>query len=159
MAEPLRNRTAETLPLRDVSAPPAYPVRAPVETYQAYQVLHWAFVVAPIVAGIDKFTDLLTNWTQYLAPFIPRITGLSAQGFMNIVGVIEIIAGIGVAFKPRIFGYVVAAWLAGIIVNLLILGSYYDVALRDFGLCLAAIALARMANVFDRGDESVDVDV
>jgi hypothetical protein len=108
-----------------------------------------AFVLAPLLAGIDKFTLLLTNWSQYLAPFIPQTLGLTAPGFMKIVGVIEIIAGIGVAVKPKVFGYVVAAWLAGIIVNLLILGTYLDIALRDLGLCLAAIAFARLAQVYE----------
>ena len=110
---------------------------------QAYQILHFGFTVAPIIAGLDKFTNLLTDWTQYLAPFVGDIVG--AQTFMYIVGVIEIVAGIGVAIKPRIFAYVVAAWLVGIILNLLLLGDYFDVALRDLGLALGALALGRLA--------------
>ena len=113
---------------------------------EAYRILHFAFVVAPIVAGLDKFTNLLTDWTQYLAPFLGDLIG--AQTFMYVVGIIEIAAGIGVALKPRIFAYVVAAWLLGIILNLLILPGYFDIALRDLGLALGALALARLATHF-----------
>src|SRR4051812_47595249 len=88
--------------------------------YQAYQTLHVAFVVAPIIAGLDKFFHLLVNWDMYLAPFVNRLIGGHGHQFMLFVGVVEIIAGIGVALKPRIFAYVVAAWLLGIIVNLLL---------------------------------------
>ncbi len=114
-------------------------------SHQAYRILHFGFTVAPIIAGLDKFTHILTDWTQYLAPFIPQTLGVSADTFMMIVGVIEIVAGLLVAVKPRFGGYLVAAWLFGIIVNLLILGSYFDVALRDLGLLLGALALARLA--------------
>jgi hypothetical protein len=117
--------------------------------HRAYQVLHFAFAVAPIVAGLDKFFNLLGNWEQYLAPVFPRTLGLSAPGFMKIVGVIEIIAGIGIVLKPRIFGYVVSAWLFGIILNLLILGNYFDVALRDLGLAMSAFALAKLAEAYE----------
>ncbi|MGZ3655123.1 MAG: hypothetical protein ACXVCS_06195 [Bdellovibrionota bacterium] len=120
------------------------------ESRRAYQILRFGFTVAPIIAGFDKFLNLLTDWTQYLAPFIPRMTGISAPGFMKIVGVIEIIAGIGVALKPKYFSYVVAAWLAGIIVNLLIVGQYFDVALRDLGLAIGAFALGGLSQVYDR---------
>lgn len=113
--------------------------------YQAYQILHAGFTVAPILAGVDKFLDLLGRWDQYLTPLVPRITGIPAHPFMMIVGAIEIVAGIGVALKPRIFGYVVAAWLLGIVVNLFLVPGYFDVALRDFGLSLGALALARLA--------------
>jgi len=115
---------------------------------EAYRILHFAFVVAPIVAGLDKFTNLLTDWTQYLAPFLGDLIG--AQTFMYVVGIIEIAAGIGVALKPRIFAYVVAAWLLGIILNLLILPGYFDIALRDLGLALGALALARLATHFSK---------
>ncbi len=115
---------------------------------QAYQILHFGFTVAPIIAGLDKFTNLLTDWTQYLAPFVGDIVG--AQTFMYIVGVIEIVAGIGVAIKPRIFAYVVAAWLVGIILNLLLLGDFFDVALRDLGLALGALALGRLATQYGK---------
>ena len=112
---------------------------------QAYRLLHTGFTVAPIAFGLDKFTNLLTDWTQYVAPIFPSLLGLSKQTFMYGVGVIEIVAGILVALKPRFAAYVVAGWLAGIILNLLILGQHLDVALRDFGLFLGALALARLA--------------
>lgn len=114
--------------------------------YQAYRILHVGFVAAPVVAGLDKFTNLLTDWEQYLAPFLADAIG--AGTFMAIVGVIEIVAGIGVALKPRIFAYVVSAWLFGIIINLLLIPGFYDVALRDLGLALGALALGRLAEQF-----------
>ena len=116
--------------------------------YQAYQVLHWAFVIAPIIAGCDKFLMRLTDWTQYLWAPLGNLVG-GPQIFMQITGGIEIAAGLVVAFKPKIGAYVVAAWLVGIIVNLLLLQNFYDIALRDLGLCLGAIALGRLANYFD----------
>jgi hypothetical protein len=113
--------------------------------YQAYQILRFAFTVAPILAGLDKFFNFLTNWGHYLSgPF--NVFG-NTHTTMMVVGVIEIIAGIGVWFKPQIFAYIVALWLLGIIVNLLILGNYYDVALRDLGLLLGALALGRLSAV------------
>ena len=117
-------------------------------TYQAYQLLRFAFTLAPIVAGVDKFTHLLVNWDQYLAPIIARLSPVGGHGLMLAVGVIEVIAGIGVALKPRIFAYIVAAWLVGIIINLLLIPGYYDIALRDLGLALAALALARLSPAF-----------
>lgn len=117
--------------------------------YQAYQILHWGFVIAPILAGLDKFFNKLTDWSMYLWPPLGKLTG-GAGTFMRIVGAIEIVAGCLVAFKPKIGAPIVAAWLVGIIVNLLLLGSYFDVALRDLGLCLGALALARLAMEFDR---------
>jgi hypothetical protein len=116
---------------------------------QAYQILHWGFVAAPVLAGLDKFANLLTDWSQYLAPPVARMLGGGAHAFLLVVGVVEIVAGLLVAVRPRIGAYVVAAWLAGIIVNLLLTGRYFDVALRDFGLCLGALALGRLAQVFD----------
>jgi hypothetical protein len=116
--------------------------------YQAFLVLRTGFTVAPILFGLDKFTNLLTDWTAYLAPSLDRLVPGTATGAMLAVGVIEIVAGLVVAVRPKIGGYLVAAWLAGIIVNLLLLGEYYDVALRDFGLLLAALALARLATAF-----------
>jgi hypothetical protein len=112
---------------------------------QALRLLHTGFTVAPILFGLDKFFNLTTDWTQYLAPFVPALLGVSAQTFMYAVGVIEIVAGLLVALMPRYAAYVVAAWLAGIILNLLMLGQHLDVALRDFGLLLGALALARLA--------------
>ena len=116
---------------------------------QAFEILHWGFVAAPVLAGVDKFAHLLTNWDAYLAPPIASMLGGSAHGFMLVVGVVEVIAGLLVALRPRIGAYVVAAWLGGIIVNLLIGGHFLDVALRDFGLCLGALALARLSQVYD----------
>jgi hypothetical protein len=117
---------------------------------QAYEILHWGFVAAPVLAGLDKFSQLLTNWDLYLAPVIARPLGGATHTFMMVVGVIEVIAGLLVAIRPRIGAYVVAAWLAGIIVNLLLNGKYFDIALRDFGLCLGALALGRLAQVYDK---------
>ena len=114
-------------------------------SYHAYQILHLGFTVAPIVAGLDKFLNLLVNWDQYLPPFVNNMTGGYGHELMLAVGVIEIVAGLGVWFKPKIFAYVVAAWLLLIIVNLLAIPGYFDVALRDFGLMLAAIALGRLS--------------
>lgn len=113
--------------------------------HQAFQLLHWGFVAAPVIAGVDKFLRLLTNWDAYLSPAFARLSPLSVHTTMMGVGVIEVIAGLLVAVKPRVGAYVVAAWLAGIILNLLLLGHGYDVALRDFGLLLAALALGRLS--------------
>lgn len=118
--------------------------------YGAYQILHLGFTVAPIVAGLDKFFNLLVNWEQYLPSFVNNMVGGNGHYLMYVVGIIEIIAGLGVAFKPKVFAYVVSAWLLLIIVNLLMIPGYYDVALRDFGLALAALALARLSQDFDR---------
>jgi DoxX len=114
-------------------------------THQAFLLLRTVFTVAPIVFGLDKFANLLTDWPQYLAPWIDRIVPGTAQQAMYLVGVVEVAAGVLVAVAPRIGAWVVAAWLAGIIVNLLTIPGFYDIALRDFGLFVAAIALARLA--------------
>ena len=119
--------------------------RAGDPSHQAFLLLRTVFTVAPIAFGLDKFVNLLTDWPGYLAPFADRLVPGTAQQAMYAVGVIEILAGLLVAARPRYGAAVVAAWLAGIIVNLLILGNYYDVALRDFGLLVAALALARLA--------------
>jgi hypothetical protein len=118
-------------------------------SYQAYQILHWGFVAAPVIAGIDKFLGLLANWDIYLAPQIARVLPMSTRSFMMLVGAIEIVAALVVAVKPRIGAYVVAAWLAGIIFDLLLFGAY-DIALRDFGLFLGALALGRLSVLYDR---------
>ena len=118
--------------------------------YEAYQILRVGFTVAPIIAGLDKFFNLLVNWEQYLPPFVNNMVGGYGQELMLVVGVIEIIAGLGVFFKPKVFAYVVSAWLLLIVVNLLMIPGYYDVALRDFGLALGALALARLSSKFDR---------
>ena len=112
---------------------------------QAFRILRFGFTVAPIVAGLDKFFNFLTDWDKYLAPVVSDTVGVQPHTFMMIVGAVEIAAGIVVAFSPRIGGYLVAAWLLGIIGNLVVLGGYLDVALRDLGLLLAALALARLA--------------
>jgi hypothetical protein len=113
--------------------------------YQAFWLLRIAFTAAPILFGLDKFAGVLTDWDRYLAPAIDRLVPGTAHQGMLAVGVIEIVAGIAVAVLPRFGGYLVAAWLGGIIVNLLLLGDFYDVALRDFGLLLGALTLARLA--------------
>ena len=119
--------------------------------YQAYQLLYLGFIAAPLVAGIDKFTNFLTDWSQYLAPAFVGLLPLSAGTFMLFVGIVEIGAAALVAVRPRIGAYVVAAWLAGIVINLLLIPAYLDVALRDFGLMLGALALARLSEEFARG--------
>jgi hypothetical protein len=118
--------------------------------YQAYQLLHVGYAVLPLVAGLDKFFGRLVNWEVYLAPAVPQMLGITAHTFMMAVGVVEIAAGVLVALKPRYGGYVVALWLWGIIANLLLIPGYFDVALRDFGLSLGALALARLGHEFDR---------
>ena len=119
-------------------------------SYQAYQILRTGFTVAPIVAGLDKFFHLLVNWDQYLPGFVNNMTGGHGHELMLAVGVIEIVAGLGVAFKPRIFAYVVSAWLLLIVANLLMIPGFFDVALRDFGLSLGALALARLSQEYDQ---------
>lgn len=117
--------------------------------YQAFWLLRIGFTVAPILFGADKFANVLVNWEKYLAPWIRNVSPLSATHTMHVVGVIEIVAGIAVALKPRYAAYIVAAWLAGIIINLLSYPGYYDVALRDFGLMLGALTLSRLASEYD----------
>ncbi|GAA0928951.1 hypothetical protein [Virgisporangium aurantiacum] len=117
-------------------------------TFQAFWLLRIGFTVAPILFGLDKFTNLLTDWPAYLAPRIDDLVPGTAQQAMYAVGVIEIVAGVVVLLMPRFGGYLVAAWLAGIILNLLLIPDYYDIALRDFGLLLAALTLARLATAF-----------
>jgi uncharacterized membrane protein YphA (DoxX/SURF4 family) len=117
--------------------------------YQAFALLRLAFCVAPIAFGLDKFFDILVDWPTYLAPWINDLAPGTGRQFMYVVGVTEIVAGVAVAVKPRYGAYVVAAWLGGIIVNLLTYSGYYDIALRDFGLMLGALTLARLAAVYD----------
>jgi hypothetical protein len=123
--------------------------------YQGFTLLRVGFTVAPILFGLDKFFDWLVDWRIYLAPEINDLIPGNAHQAMLAIGVVEIVAGLVVAAKPRFGGYLVAAWLAGIIVNLLILGEYYDVALRDFGLLVGALALARLATGVERARRSV----
>lgn len=116
--------------------------------WQGYQILHFAFTVAPIVAGLDKFFHLLCDWDQYLAPWIARLSPIGGHNLMLVAGAIECVAGILVAIKPKIFAPVVGIWLCLIIINLVSMGSYLDVALRDLGLALGAFALWRLALEF-----------
>jgi uncharacterized membrane protein HdeD (DUF308 family) len=118
--------------------------------WQAYQILYLGFTVAPILAGLDKFFNLLCNWDQYLAPWIARLSPIGGHGLMLVAGVIEIAAGVLVAVKPKIAAPIVGAWLSLIIVNLVTMGSYLDVALRDLGLALAAFALWRLSIEFGK---------
>jgi len=117
--------------------------------YQAYLVLHIGFAALPVLAGLDKFFHALVNWDAYLAPRVEHLLPVTGHTFMLAVGVIEIAAGLLVAFRPRVGAYVVMAWLWGIIINLLLIPDFYDIALRDFGLSLGALALARLSREFD----------
>jgi uncharacterized membrane protein YphA (DoxX/SURF4 family) len=117
--------------------------------YQAFAVLRVGFTLLPIVMGIDKFFNNLVNWEQYLAHWIWNISPWSAVHTMHVVGIIEIIAGVLVALKPRYFAYLVAAWLGGIVIDLLTYSGYYDIALRDGALMLTAGTLARLASKYD----------
>ncbi len=135
-----RTAATNTAVLQRVRSDPAY---------AAFLLLRIGFTVLPIAFGLDKFTNVLTTWEAYLAPWIVDLSPLTAYQTMLVVGVIEIIAGVAVAIKPRYAAYIVAAWLAGIIVNLVSYPGFYDVALRDFGLLLAALTLARLASVYD----------
>ncbi|HET7648967.1 MAG TPA: hypothetical protein VFK17_10370 [Gaiellaceae bacterium] len=117
--------------------------------YHAYALLRIGFTVLPILFGIDKFTNALVHWDTYLAPWIDRIMPGDAHQFMYFVGAVEIVAGLSVLVKPRYGSWVVAAWLAGIVVNLFTYSGYYDIAMRDFGLMLAALTLARLASIYD----------
>jgi hypothetical protein len=139
--------TAELPPSSQSTFPMSRGLRG---AYHAYWLLYLAFVAAPIVAGLDKFADVLVDWEQYLTPPVAHMLPVAPHTFMQGVGVIEIFAGLLVAFRPAIGGYVVAFWLWGIIANLLLGAGYYDIALRDFGLSLAALALARLSVMFGR---------
>jgi len=116
--------------------------------YQAYRILQIVFVIAPIIAGLDKFFYLLTNWSNYLSPTTLQMIQYHDRAFMAVVGIVEIIAGIGTLFKPKIFAYIIFLWLIGIIINLLLTGQYFDIALRDIGLMLAALALGRLSHKY-----------
>jgi hypothetical protein len=139
-ALPGASRTTATAPRAVLTAEPAY---------QAFLILRVGFAVAPILFGLDKFAGVLVDWEQYLAPWINDLVPGSASDAMHLVGIVEILAGLAVAARPRFGAPLVAAWLAGIIINLLTLSGYYDVALRDFGLLLGALALARLAAAYD----------
>jgi uncharacterized membrane protein YphA (DoxX/SURF4 family) len=117
--------------------------------YQAFLMLRIAFALAPVAFGLDKFFNLMVHWPKYLAPWIDSIVPGTAQQAMYGVGVVEIAAGLLVAAKPRYGAPLVAAWLAGIVIDLLTFSGWYDVALRDFGLMVGALALTRLAWRYD----------
>jgi hypothetical protein len=129
-------------------APTRAVVLAQGPAWQAFQILHWAFVVLPLTMGADKFFDVLAPWRDYLAPVVPDVLGVSGHQFMQAVGAGEILLGILVAFAPRIGGWIVAGWLWAITLNLLLMAGYADVVLRDAGLSLGAMALARLATLY-----------
>jgi uncharacterized membrane protein YphA (DoxX/SURF4 family) len=142
--------TTATLDPREATLAPSFGERLKSDpAYQAFVIMRVAFTVAPILFGLDKFFNVMVDWEQYLAPWINDIVPGSASTAMHLVGVIEIVAGVLVFLKPRYGAYVVAVWLAGIIIDLLTYSGYYDVALRDFGLLLGALTLARLASVYD----------
>ena len=118
--------------------------------YQAFALMRIAFTVAPILMGADKFANVMVDWPVYLAPWVNDLAPGSGQDFMYAVGAIEILAGLAVALRPRYGALIVAAWLGALVVNLLTYSGYYDIALRDFGLMLAALTLARLAVAYDR---------
>jgi DoxX len=126
--------------------------------FQAFSLLRLGFTVAPILFGLDKFFNFMVDWPKYLAPWLNDIVPGTAQQFMYAVGVVEIVAGIVVAIAPWFGGYLVAAWLGGIVVNLLTVDppEYYDIALRDFGLLLGALTVARLASAFREGSVKLD---
>jgi len=135
----------------DTTRPSTPPMRT---AYQAYLLLYVAYLALPILAGLDKFFHLLTNWDMYLAPAVQRMLHISdaqAHTFMLAAGVIEIVAGLIVAVWPRVGGYIVGLWLWGIVINLLLAGNMFlDIAFRDFFLSIGAFALAWMASEFSR---------
>src|ERR1051326_6992672 len=144
----IREDRAAHVPMAARAPTPAEPL-ASDPRYQAFWMLRLAYTAIPLTMGIDKFFNGLVYWPKYLADWIDNIMPGTAQQFMYFVGGVEIAAGILVALKPRYAAYVVAAWLAGIIVNLLTYSGFYDVALRDFGLLVGALALGILALVYD----------
>jgi hypothetical protein len=128
--------------------------------HQVFLLLRAGFTVAPILFGLDKFFNWMVDWPKYLAPWITDIVPGSAQDFMYFVGAVEIAAGLVVLLAPWLGGFVVAAWLGGIVVNLLTNNppEYYDIALRDFGLFLAALALGRLALGFHMASRRSSAD-
>jgi hypothetical protein len=138
-------------PLRPASAgnTPLSRLKAGEPAYQAFWLLRIGFAVAPIAFGADKFANVMVEWPKYLAPWVNDIVPGTAQQAMYAVGAVEIAAGLVVLLKPRYGAWLVAAWLGGIVINLLTYSGYYDIALRDFGLMLGALTLARLASVYD----------
>jgi hypothetical protein len=150
----MSNAIAATL--RPIPVPPRSVLRSDPAA-QAFMMLRIAFVVAPILFGLDKFAEVMINdWPKYLATEFNDIIPGSAQDAMYMVGGIEILAGLVVAVAPRFGGLLVAAWLGGIIVSLLLVGGYADIALRDFGLLLAALTLSRLASAYSGRAPDVD---
>ncbi len=135
-----------TKPHRLTDLIPVSNVAQRYSSYKAYRILYFAFIAVPLIAGFDKFFGYLTNWSLYLSPVISN--AVEAGTFMKGVGIVEILAGILVAIRPRIGAFVVAAWMGGIILNLISIPGYYDIALRDFGLALGAVALGFMAREY-----------
>lgn len=139
----------------DTAEVPVYEAKQPIysrHSHEAYSILRWSFAALPIIAGTDKFFNYLTNWNHYSAPVVSNLiaqAGLTINSFMQIVGAIEIMAGLLVAFKPRYGAYVVSAWLVAVGVNLILTGGFLDVALRDFGLALGAFALGRLSERYN----------
>lgn len=131
------------------STPSARERAAQEPAYAAFWILRIGFVALPLWMGVDKYVDSLTDWPHYLAPWIVDLSPFSAQTAMYVVGAVEVLAAILVALKPRYAAWVVVAWLAGIIINLLTWSGFYDVALRDFGLLIAAVALALLSRTYD----------
>jgi len=124
--------------------------------HQAWLALRLVFGVVPVVAGLDKFFNLLTNWEQYLNPLATRMLPISDVAFMRVAGVIEIVAGLMVLTRwTRVGAYVVSAWLALIAVNLLMTGHYFDIAVRDVSLAVGAFALARLQEVHSEAHHGV----
>ncbi|AIY02718.1 hypothetical protein ART_3119 [Arthrobacter sp. PAMC 25486] len=119
-------------------------------TYGAFLLLWLGFIAIPLIMGLDKFFNVLTTWENYLAPWIENISPFSAHGTMIVIGIVEVIAAILMVLRPRYAAWVVSIWLLGIVVNLLTYSGFYDVALRDFGLMVAAVALALLARTYTK---------
>jgi hypothetical protein len=138
----------------DREQPRLVPLQAPEKQQRrragiaGYRILQYTFVVIPLVAGTDKFFHLLVNWDMYLSPVARQLMGGNTHLFMQIAGATEIAVGIGMIFKPSVFSYIVSAWLLGIVINLVLTGAFFDIALRDFALALATFALGRMSDSF-----------
>lgn len=147
---------ASTLPL-PAPAPLSPLTRARQDpAFAAFWVLRLGFIALPLLMGLDKFTNLLTDWPGYLAPWVVAALPISAQAAMYVIGAVEIVAAIGIALRPRLAAWVVAAWLAGIILNLLTYTGFFDVTLRDVGLLVAAVSLGLLASRYDRPRTEVD---
>lgn len=140
--------TITARPVTPIREPGAAKARWDDPTYQGFWLLRIGFALAPILFGADKFAHVLVDWDKYLAPEFTDLFNAQAHTLMYFVGAIEIVAGLVVLVRPRVGGYLVAAWLAAIIVNLLLMADFYDIALRDFGLLLGALTLTRLAAAF-----------